>query len=221
MNNLEPILKTRRDFYAFLCRMYLDEPAREFVDDLLSGRFPFPDQKALELNEDLSVGFRELQEFVERNKGKTVDEFQETMREEYTRIFILPHGHAVQPYESWWRDGKLMGNSLLKAKEAYRKAGIAKSPEYPELDDHIAFELKFMHYLCEEELSAVGDNERMGLCLNWQKDFFEEHLLNWVPAFCDGLHDWDATNFFKGIAKITKGFILLDDAVVKELLDSL
>ncbi len=221
MNDLERILQTRRDFYAFLCRMYLEEPAREFADELLSGQFFFPDQKAVELNEDLSAGFRELQGFIERNKGKTVDELQEAMRNEYTRLFVLPHGDPVQPYESWWRDGKLMGDSLLKAKQAYRKAGIVKSPDYPELDDHIAFELKFMHYLCEEQLSAVAKTDRLVDCLKAQRDFFDEHLLKWVPVFCDGLYDWDVTDFFKGIAKITKGFILLDDAVIRELLDSL
>jgi anaerobic sulfite reductase subunit A len=200
--------------------MYLEEPAREFANDLLSGRFFFPDQKTLDLNEDLSAGFRELQGFIERSKGKAVDELQEDMRDEYTRLFILPHGHSVQPYESWWRDGKLMGSSLLKAKQAYRKAGIVKSPEYPELDDHIAFELKFMHYLCEEELSAES-RERLKECLNLQKAFLDDHILRWVPAFCDGLYDWDVSDFFKGIAKITKGFILLEDAVVSDLLESI
>jgi anaerobic sulfite reductase subunit A len=221
MSELKGILKTRRDFYAFLCRMYLEEPARELADDLVNERLFFPDPKALELNADLSAGFRELREFMERSKGKTVAELQEELRDEYTRLFILPHGHSVQPYESWWIDGKLMGNSLLKVKSEYREAGIAKSRDYPELDDHIAFELKFMQYLCEEELSATDNNERMFECLNLQKEFFDEHLLKWVPAFCDGLYEWEMSKFFKGIAKITKGFILLDTMVIRELLETM
>jgi anaerobic sulfite reductase subunit A len=78
-----------------------------------------------------------------------------------------------------------------------------------------------MQYLCEEELSATDNNERMFECLNLQKEFFDEHLLKWVPAFCDGLYEWEMSKFFKGIAKITKGFILLDTMVIRELLETM
>ncbi|MHC1600517.1 MAG: TorD/DmsD family molecular chaperone [Candidatus Methanospirareceae archaeon] len=221
MSKTEEILKTRRDFYAFLCRMYLEEPARELADDLVNERLFFPDPKALELNEDLSMGFLELREFVDRSRGKTVDELQEELRDEYTRLFIGPHRLPVQPYESWWIDGKLMGNSLLKVKNEYRKAGIAKSRDYAEPEDHIAFELKFMQYLCEEEISTMDNNERIAECLKLQHKFLNEHLLQWVPVFCDSLYECELSDFFKGVAKITKGFILLDAHVIAELLEML
>jgi TorA maturation chaperone TorD len=208
------ILETRRNFYALLYRMYLEPPPREFVDDLMNERFYLSD---LISDEELSEGFKLLREFVGKYKDKSIDELHKDLVGEYTRLFIGPHRLPVQPYESWWVDGKLMSESLLKVKQVYRKAGIAKAKEYAEPEDHIAFELRFMHYLCEEELSADTE-ERIAECLNMQKEYLKDHLLIWVPDFCDALTE--IADFYKGIARLTKGFILLEEAVIEELLET-
>ena len=210
------ILETRRNFYALLYRMYLEPPSREFVDDLMNERFYLPD---LISDEELSEGFKLLREFVGKYKDKSIDELHKDLIGEYTRLFIGPHRLPVQPYESWWVDGKLMSESLLKVKQVYRKAGIAKAKEYAEPEDHIAFELRFMHYLCEEELSADTE-ERIAECLNMQKEYLNDHLLRWVPDFCDALTENKLSDFYKGIAKLTKGFILLEEAMIEELLET-
>lgn len=210
------ILETRKNFYAFLYRMYLEEPPRELADDLVNERFSFPD--LISLNKELSEGFRGLKEFMEKNKSKAVDELYEDLVDEYTRLFVGPHRLPVQPYESWWVDGKLMGESLLKVKKDYRKAGIVKARDYTEPEDHVAFELKFMHYLCDEGFCAENE-EKMKECLNLQKKFLNAHLLRWVLNFCDALYECELSDFYKSIAKLTKGFLLLEDAVIGELLE--
>jgi TorA maturation chaperone TorD len=210
------ILETRRNFYALLYQMYLEPPSREFVDNLMNERFYLP---GLISDEELSEGFKLVREFVEKSKDKAIDELHKDLVREYTRLFIGPHRLPVQPYESWWVDGKLMGESLLKVKQVYRKAGIAKVKEYAEPEDHIAFELRFMHYLCEEELSADTE-ERIAECLNIQKEYLNDHLLSWVPDFCDALTENKLSEFYKGIARLTKGFILLEEAVIEELLET-
>ena len=210
------ILETRRNFYALLYRMYSEPPSQEFVDDLMNDRFYLPD---LISDEELSKGFKLLREFVGKYKDKSLDELYKDLIGEYTRLFIGPHRLPVQPYESWWVDGKLMSESLLKVKQVYRKVGIAKAKEYAEPEDHIAFELRFMHYLCEEELSADTE-ERIAECLNMQKEYLNDHLLRWVPDFCDALTENKLSDFYKGIAKLTKGFILLEEAMIEELLET-
>ncbi|MFZ2071725.1 MAG: molecular chaperone TorD family protein [Halobacteriota archaeon] len=210
------ILETRRKFYAFLYRMYLEEPPRELAGELVNERCSFPD--LIPLDKELSAGFRGLKEFMEKNKSKAADELYEDLVDEYTRLFIGPHRLPVQPYESWWVDGKLMGESLLKVKRDYRKAGIVKARDYAEPEDHIAFELKFMHYLCEEGLCAENE-EKVKECLNLQREFLNDHLLRWARDFCDALYECELSDFYKGIAKLTKGFLLLEDAVIGELLE--
>ncbi|MDI6885549.1 MAG: molecular chaperone TorD family protein [archaeon] len=216
---IEEILEIRRNFYAFLYRLYVEAPPRELADDLVNERFHFQELSALNISEELSQGFRMINEFMKKSKGKEVDALHEDLVQEYTRLFIGPFKLPVQPYEAWWVSGHLLGEPLVKVKAFYRKAGIAKSSEYKEPEDHIAFELKFMHYLCEEGLAA-DTRERLKECLQLQREFLDEHILKWVPAFCDALYNYERSDFYKGIAKLTKGFILLEDAVVKDLVES-
>jgi len=168
MNEIEDILETRRNFYAFLYRMYVEAPRRELADDLVNERFHFQELRSLDINAELSQGFRLLNEFMEKSKGREVDALHEDLVREYTRLFIGPFKLPVQPYEAWWVSGHLLGEPLVKVKAFYRKAGVAKSSEYKEPEDHIGFELKFMHYLCEEELSA-DTGERLKECLTLQR----------------------------------------------------
>ncbi|MBN1455244.1 MAG: molecular chaperone TorD family protein [Methanomicrobia archaeon] len=219
MNELNEILEMRRDFYAFLTRLYVEAPARELVEDLVTGRLQFQQLAALEVNDDLSTGSRLLTEFAEKSKGRTVDELHEELVKEYTLLFIGPHRLPVQPFEAWWVSGKLLGEPLVKVKRAYQKAGIAKSSEFSEPEDHIGFELKFMHYLGEQ--AAVAEvGPRLKEWLTLQREFLDEHLAKWAPRYCDALYEYELSNFYKGVAKLTKGFIMLDTMVLTELVDS-
>jgi TorA maturation chaperone TorD len=219
MSEIEEILETRRNFYAFLSRIYVEAPARELAADLVNGKFQFQGLKSLDINTELFEGFRLLNEFMEKSKGKDIDVLYDDLVGEYTLLFVGPFRPPVEPYEAWWVSGRRLGEPLVAVKQAYRKAGIAKSREYTDLEDHIGFELKFMLYLCEEELAATTP-ERLKECLKLQREFLDEHILNWVPIFCDALYTYEIADFFKGIAKLTKGFIMLDDAVVSDLLES-
>jgi len=41
-----------------------------------------------------------------------------------------------------------------------------------------------------------------------------------VPDFCDALTENKLSDFYKAIARLTKGFILLEEAVIEELLET-
>lgn len=190
--------------------MYVEEPPRELAEDLVNNRVPIPDLKPL--NEDMVDGFEMLRKFM--TASKDVDVVHEKLTDEYTRLFLGPGSSPVLPYESMYMDGKMMGPSLLRLKKDYRKAGIAKSKDYPEPEDHIAFELKFMQHLCEE---ALENGWSKGKCWALQKEFMDEHLMKWVPDFCDDLYKSEQSDFYKGIAKITRGFIFLEKYWIDEL----
>ena len=136
--------------------MYLEEPPRAFADDMANGKISF--SGSIALDEELSEGFRVLNEFMEKSKGKAADELHED-----------------------------------------------------------AFELKFMHHLCELGFGAENEEKRRA-CLKQQKKILNDHLLKWVPDFCDALYEYKQSDFYKGIAKLTKGFLLLEDAVIVEII---
>jgi anaerobic sulfite reductase subunit A len=215
MSEIEDVLKMREVFYGFLCRLYLEEPPRELAEDLADGKFPLPEGALLSLDEDLKEGFYRLKELGERYSD--VDELHERMVDEYTRFFIGPHALPVQPYASSWIDGERFGRSLIEVKSRYNEAGIERARSYPEPEDHIAFELNFMHHL---STLACEDEENRAAYLRMQHEFLSEHLLAWVPKFSDKLYENPETELFKAIAKITKGFLLLDEVFLEGVASS-
>ncbi|MDO8725595.1 MAG: molecular chaperone TorD family protein [Candidatus Methanoperedens sp.] len=198
----DEILMARANYYAFLSRMFVEEPPFELSKDIADGKLIFP--KTSLLNKDLSEGLSLFEKF--RRSNTDASDIHKKMCREYTRLFIGPVP-AMFPYESRYMDGSIMGKSLIKVKENYRKAGLKISQEYHEPEDHIAVELGFMGNLCKE----LSDGSLM-----MQKEFLNDHLLKWAPVFCDELFEKSGNEIYRGIGKITKGFLVSEKDVLNE-----
>jgi TorA maturation chaperone TorD len=200
---IDEILMARGNFFAFLSRMFVEEPPFEMTQDIAGGKFLFP--KTFSKNKDVAEGLSLITKF----SGAVNEAFNihEKLCREYTRLFVGPVP-ALFPYESRYIDGSMMAKSLLKVKEEYRKAELEKAQDYHEHEDHISMELRFMSYLCEK-----GGNESIRM----QRDFLNDHLLKWAPAFCDELYEKSRNDFYRGIGKITKGFLVLEKELMNEL----
>ena len=57
--------------------------------------------------------------------------------------------------------------------------------------------------------------------LEVQRDFLDEHLGEWVPKFAADILKAPRREFYKAVAKITKGYVEMDKKVVAELMDNL
>ena len=209
MEQQKEYLQIRNNIYSFLYRMYLEEPPKQLAIDLVKGTFPIP-TGIIHVNSDLDEGVTLLNKYMQ--KSKNAEDVYEKIHDEYTRLFIGPGRLPAPPYESMYRDNKMHGPSLLELKQFYREVGIERY-DYAEPEDNIAFELRFMNYLGEKML-----HENMTKYLELQKRFMDEHLLKWVPVFCDDLFASDLSDLYKGIAKFTKGFVFFDRSALNELL---
>lgn len=188
----EDIDRARAGLYAFLSRMFLEEPPRELAWDIANGRFRLPDCP----NEDFAEGARLIGKFME--EGKDAAKVHNELCSEYTRLFVGP-APVMFPYESRYIDGSMMAKSLLRVKKEYRRAGLVRAKGFHEPEDHISAELAFMGYLCGSGNSQAA-----------QRDFLDNHLLRWVPGFCDELFRNSSSDFFRGIGKLTRGFLALE-----------
>lgn len=213
MKELEDILKVRRDIYAFLARMYLEGPPLELAEDLVNGRF-FSFCEPIAMNRDMKEGLRILKEFAE--KYDSASKLYEELQDEYVRLFIGPEEVHVLPYESKYTENRMAGKALIKAKRAYVEAGIGKSKACPELEDHIALELAFMEHLCKREIESEKDE--LSSLLYTQRDFLNRCLLGWVPALCEDVLQLEHAHFYKGVAKMTLGFLSFEGEVIEELM---
>jgi len=133
---------------------------------------------------------------------------------EYARLFLGP-GRHVSPHESIHhqkdagRWGQLWGDSTVEVKKFIESTGLSYNSEYKGLPDHISVELEFMQQLTLREEQAWRDEDEDGAldCLKTEKKFIEEHLVRWVPAFCDKVIREAELPFYREMAALTKNFV--------------
>ncbi len=142
------------------------------------------------------------------------------LKVDHARLFVGPFKLLAPPFGSVYMESKseLMGASSLDARKRYQEAGLDLSKDRKEAPDHIATELEFMHVLIFRELESIAkdDFEHAYALAQNQKDFLEIHLGRWTPAFTALVEEHATTSFFKGLALITREFVLQDRQYLSE-----
>jgi TorA maturation chaperone TorD len=62
-----------------------------------------------------------------------------------------------------------------------------------------------------------GEPEDAAASLQAQRDFLGDHLLPWVPEFCQDVSRSAESDFFVGMAYLTEGFLTWDDRFLREV----
>ena len=77
-----------------------------------------------------------------------------------------------------------------------------------------------MAHLCREPQEALTRQDWPAVSARFkeQRDFLAGHLLNWVPAFCADIEKCAATDFYKAAAKITNGYLRMEQAIIDDLI---
>jgi TorA maturation chaperone TorD len=215
-DELAQLAESRAQVYAILAALYLHAPSRELVTALLN-------LAASPALADLSHGaaVESLRHYAASYAGDL-----EGVQQEFHDLFTVPLGRYVTPYESVYRDerlvgeervrGLLMGPSALAVVHTYRENGFALSPECTELPDHIGVELSFMSLLCRRECEArqASDATSVEQACACEVRFLEEHLLCWVPHLRERIAANASSDFYRGIAYLTEDFLSADRAIV-------
>ena len=215
---LKKLISNRGSTYGFLARIYRVEVEQELLEQM--------DRMSLPVEVDLpeiSEGYRMLKGFLEHLTGSTLTD----LAVDYAGIFLGAGGmeNRTYPYESLYTspDRLVMQDARDQVLKLYREEGLDRAEEFNEPEDHIAFELEFMSYLCQKTTKALKDgdkSEALG-CLKKQKGFLEEHLLPWVPPFCNDVQRLAQGDFYKAVAKITVGYLSMEKDLIGELVDEI
>ncbi|MBI5967235.1 MAG: molecular chaperone TorD family protein [Deltaproteobacteria bacterium] len=202
-DEFQQLMKARQNVYDLLRYFFLQEPTPDFVQALkeedvlknLRGYHP-----------DLDEGVELLSSVI---SSPTSNLLVPNLLLEFTRLFVGPF--PVPLFESVYRSesGLVMQEETLAVRRKYLEAGLVINPERSFPDDHIGAELEFVFYLCQKATQAEEAQPKNAL-LKMQQDFFREHLVVWVPPFCDRLFQEAESPYFKGVAKMTKGFVAWD-----------
>ncbi|RMD70174.1 MAG: hypothetical protein D6819_04930 [Gammaproteobacteria bacterium] len=138
-------------------------------------------------------------------------ESAESLAVEFTRLFRgIREGYGPPPpYESLYREGRIMGQSTLDVMERYRQAGFGIIEPSAGPQDHLGVELRFMAMLCLEEMEAAGRDEgdEVQRRLAQQRDFLISHLGAWLPHYRQVLVQACKKAFYREAVCLTEAFV--------------
>ena len=141
-------------------------------------------------------------------------ELIEDLAVEYSRLFLGPGKH-ISPHESVHHQredgqwGKLWGKSTVEVKKFIEATGLSYTDDYKGMPDHISVEFEFMRQLIlrEEQAWKEADAEQAAACRRIEKKFIEEHLIRWIPSFCEQVLQEAELPFYRAMAALTRSFI--------------
>jgi len=207
------VARQRSNVYGFLATVFGHEVSSELLQQIKDPRFMgVLSDMGLELESD----------FFEKPEEELIEE----LAVEYAGLFLGP-GEHISPHESVHhqrkdgQSGQLWGKSTVEVKNFIESAGLDYKEAYTGLPDHISVELEFMQQviLREEQALSEGDQEDALSCLKMEKKFIEEHLIHWIPAFCEKIINRAELPFYREMAALANDFIQFEKEEINEYMN--
>lgn len=202
---LDSLMENRAALYGLLSRLYRVEADEALLTELRDQSFPADTGSGA-----MDAGYRALARYLSNCQENALTE----LARDYVNVF-LGHGvdtyAAAYPFESVYTSEKrlLMQEARDEVVALYRAAGVDKSGSWKEGEDHIALELEFMQILAQRTARALreGDEAEAEALLATQENFLEDHLLSWVLLMTLDMRRFAHTDFYRGLALLTDGFL--------------
>lgn len=210
----------RADFYRMLSQLYFKELTQEEIDHLASLDF----EGMAGEDAQIAEGYNDLAHYLRRVNTGTRQE----LAVDYAHTILAAGNYetyAATPFESVFTSelGLLMQEARDEVYKAYCKYHIQPSDDLHTPEDHVSFEFEFLASLLEHINDALlaGKTEQAAEIARDVEAFHEQHQLNWIDDLCDAVLDVAETRFYRGVAKITRGFVHMETDVIADELDVL
>jgi len=191
----------RSNIYGLLATVYRREVTSDFLEQIRDPKF---------LGALSVLGVEAIDDFLH----KPVAELLEDLAVEYSYLFLGPGKH-ISPYESVHHQredgqwGKLWEKSTAEVKRFIEATGLDYKDDFKGLPDHISVEFEFMQRLIlrEEQAWKEAEADKAAACRQVEKRFIEEHLMRWIPSFCEKVMQAAELPFYRAMAALTRSFI--------------
>jgi len=222
-DQLSSILSLRAQVYSIIRHLFLFEPSREYLQNILqhkvlkviSEAYPEEHLRTSSLN-----FLNAVKELLEEGDERLIDTWAE-----YTRLFIGPAPPIASPYESIQRPVEkgrgYKGEAWLDVREWLLEDGLILE-DHSVLEDHAGIEFEYMMLttIKANSLLQQGMIDDSLKVLARQKKFLEEHITKWVPKLCSEIEAHSKSYFYRSLAKFTTDFLKEDLDLLNELLSS-
>ena len=199
------VMNSRAAVYKLLGRLFRKEADEELVGQL----------RVLDFSEVPSAkvkdGFKKMKSVVADSSNLLDD-----LAVDYARVFLgagIAEGLVAFPFESVYtsKDRLVMQDAYEQVLRIYRSNGVEKI-DADLYEDHIGLELEFMGHLCAQA-AQLAEFLLLMLILphfDLQQYLFVKNLINWTPVFLIDIQGVPATDFYKGVALVTEGFLEME-----------
>lgn len=205
--------ETRAAFCRFLASLYLyeltDEQIEAFAHIEIAG-----DGTAID------EGLRAIKEYLRHRHGGTRQE----LAVDYARVFLGAGSYdriLAPPYESVFTSEEriLMQDARDGAVTYYRRGGLDLPADNTTPEDHLGFELQFAAVLADRANEALDGDDSVSLAdaVSLARSFFVHHQQNWLPALCEAVDEFAETDFYRGVAQMTRGYVESEAAFFDEV----
>ncbi len=201
-------LAGERLLFNLLGKAFYAAPDREWLDALVAeelfAEVPFGGDQP-----DTETGLILLRAWSGANRDGISDAALETLRAEYTRLFLGPGPVVAPPWESVYfsEERLLFQRETFQVRAWYAHFELAAPGLHREPDDHIGLELSFVAHLAGLALQAfqAHEQERFQGVLEAQRRFLAEHVFRWGPGWCSRVEATSGSDFYRGLALVTRG----------------
>ena len=218
---------SRSDAYAFLANIFNKLPDDSFIQSIRG--FDLEDWLVSFSEDDFSGIMREgvlhIRDYVASIQDVDSETVLTELNKDRTRLLrgIMRGYGPPPPYEFVYAGYQAISNikEYKQVHHAYADAGVKVLEEVKFSPDYIGIELDFMRYLTQTEAQAwrEGCLEKAYEMLEKQQTFLKDHIVSWIPKYCEEMLKEASLDFHRGIAKLTRGFLLYENEKVIEYLN--
>ena len=214
-------LADRAAFFRTLAGYYYRPMTQEDIDDVDAAALL---DAAAQSDGELAAGFNDMGRYLRKRNTGT----REQLATDYTSAFggaVTCHDKVAVPYASVFadEDGRLNTSQRGEVYKAYKAHAFKVSADAAMPEDHLSFLLSFMALLGDQAMEALdsGDAARAVVLLEESDCFSREHILSWFDSFAQLANEILQTRFYRGLLRVTRGYLELDSTVVRGAVEAL
>ncbi|BAS26156.1 dehydrogenase [Limnochorda pilosa] len=195
--------------FGVMGRIFYSYPEAEWIVGLMKNDV-FQQTPLASGQPDVRRGLELIMDWIEDH---TPEEAVDALETDYIRLFVGAGTHVLAPpWESVYTSSEplLFQQETLDVRNWYARFGLEAVNKAHEPDDHAGLELEFLAHLAGIALNALDEADSSGFrdAIAGQRAFLTEHVLAWIPSWCNHVTAQAVSDFYRGCALVTRGLVL-------------
>ncbi|MGN1209597.1 MAG: molecular chaperone [Duodenibacillus sp.] len=203
-NDEQLLMQAREQTYRLLSGFYLQELTEETYDRL---------RQVLDACESPNASMQKGWEMIRAFCGTPCENPVEELACDYARVFLgagCVDEVTAYPFESVYTSpGRLVCQDAYESLVKLMKAEQMEKASKDLMEDHLALEFTLAAHYCQKAAQALesGKTDVYQAYLAKQEALLKDHLLVWVSDFAKDINQCARTDFYRGVALLTLGWL--------------